>query len=348
MAKQCIGLDIGSSSIKLTQMSLTKTGAQLASFGVQPLPPQSIVEGTIMDHSAVADAIRSLWKQLKLKNKEVAIALAGHSVIIKKIAVPSMSPDELETNIRTEAEHHIPFGKDEVEIDFHVTNPQNANGQTELLLVAAKREVVADYVQVVREAQLIPSVVDVAAFASQNAYELNYTPDGRETVVLVTVGAATSNINVVRGQTSLFTRDITVGGNNLSEEIQKRLGITVDEAEAYKIGGGEGATGVVPQEAVRAMEAAAESMAGEFQRSIDFFLATTPDASLTRILVGGGSAKAAPLLRALEKRSRLNVEPIDVWRRIELPAGADRSFTDLHSCDAIVSVGLAMRAGGDR
>jgi len=237
MAKQCIGLDIGSSSVKAVQLKRKGSGWALQAFGMQPLVPQTIVDGTIMDQSAVTDAIRQLWSRLKLRQKDVAIAIAGHSVIIKKIAVPMMKAEELQANIRNEAEHHIPFGRDDVEIDYHVTNPMTPSGQTEILLVAAKKEVVSDYVQVVRDANLAPQVVDVAAFASQNGFEANYSLDGRETIVLINIGAAISNINIVRSGVSLFTRDVTSGGNAFTEEIQKQMGIAADEAEAYKVGG---------------------------------------------------------------------------------------------------------------
>src|SRR3954469_2505160 len=243
MAKQCIGLDIGSSSIKVVQLRKKGSGYALQAFGMQPLVPQTIVDGTIMDQGAVSEAIRQLWARLKLKTKDVAIAIAGHSVIIKKITVPMMKPEELAANIRNEAEHHIPFGRDDVEIDYHVTNPMTPSGQTELLLVAAKKEVVADYTQVVPDAGLVPQVVAVAAFASQNGFEANYPLDARETIVLINIGAAISNINIVRAGVSLFTRDVTIGGNMLTEEIQKQLGIQVDEAEAYKVGGGQGEDG---------------------------------------------------------------------------------------------------------
>jgi type IV pilus assembly protein PilM len=348
MAKQCIGLDIGSSSVKA--VLLRKKGASwaLQAFGMQPLVPQTIVDGTIMDQGAVAEAVRALWSRLKLKQKEVAIAIAGHSVIIKKITVPMMRADELAANIRNEAEHHIPFGRDDVEIDYHVTNPQTGSGQTELLLVAAKKEVVSDYIQVVRDANLSPQVVDVAAFASQNGFEVNYQLDQRETIVLVNIGAAISNINVVRAGVSLFTRDVTIGGNAFTEEIQKQLGIAVEEAEAYKVGGSQTEDGVVPQEVLRVMEGVSEVMAGEFQRSLDFFLATTADANVTRIVLAGGSSKVSSLHRAIERRSRLPLEVADAWRRIEIDPSLDRSYLAAHSPEALIGVGLAMRASGDK
>ncbi len=348
MAKQCIGLDIGSSCVKAVQLKRKANGWALQAFGMQPLVPQTIVDGTIMDQGAVSEAIRQLWSRLRLRQKEVAIAIAGHSVIIKKITVPMMKPDELAANIRNEAEHHIPFGRDDVEIDYHVTNPLTPSGQTELLLVAAKKEVVSDYIQVVRDANLSPQIVDVAAFASQNGFEANYQLDPRDTVVLINIGAAISNINIVRSGVSLFTRDVTIGGNAFTEEIQKQMGIAADEAEAYKVGGSQTEDGVVPQEVLRVMEGVSEVMAGEFQRSLDFFLATTADANVTRLVLAGGSAKVTSLHRAIERRSRLPLEIADAWRRIEIDPQLDRNYLSAHSPEALIGVGLSMRAGGDK
>src|SRR3954467_2893670 len=348
MAKQCIGLDIGSSSVKAVQLKRKANGWALQAFGMQPLVPQTIVDGTIMDQGAVSEAIRQLWSRLRLRQKEVAIAIAGHSVIIKKIAVPMMKPEQLAANIRNEAEHHIPFGRDDVEIDYHVTQAQTTAGQTELLLVAAKKEVVSDYVQVVRDASLSPHIVDVAAFASQNGFEVNYQLDPRDTIVLINIGAAISNINIIRSGVSLFTRDVTIGGNAFTEEIQKQMGIAADEAEAYKVGGSQTEDGVVPQEVLRVMEGVSEVMAGEFQRSLDFFLATTADANVTRIVLAGGSAKVTSLHRAIERRSRLPLEVANAWNRIEIDPSLDRNYLAAHAPEALVGVGLAMRAGGDK
>jgi type IV pilus assembly protein PilM len=334
--------------VKAVQLKRKPNGWALQAFGMQPLVPQTIVDGTIMDQGAVTDAVRQLWSRLRLRQKEVAIAIAGHSVIIKKITVPAMKPDELAANIRNEAEHHIPFGRDDVEIDYHVTNPMTPSGQTELLLVAEKKEVVSDYIQVVRDANLSPQIVDVAAFASQNGFEANYALDPRETIVLINVGAAISNINIVRSGVSLFTRDVTIGGNAFTEEIQKQMGIAGDEAEAYKVGGSQTEDGVVPQEVLRVMEGVAEVMAGEFQRSLDFFLATTADANVTRIVLAGGSSKVTSLHRAIERRSRLPVEVANAWNRIEIDPQLDRNYLAAHSPEALIGVGLSMRSGGDK
>ena len=343
MAKTCIGLDIGSSSVKAVKLKTGKRGVQLLAFGMEPLMPQTIVDGTIMDQGAVVDAIRSLWSRLRLKQKDVAIAIAGHSVIIKKISLPPMSDHELAEQIPFEADNHIPFSKDDVEIDYEVINPQNASGQMDVLLVAAKKEVVHDYAAVVREASLNPIIVEVASFSAMNAFEVNYDLGPNETIVLINVGAAISNINVVRGRESLFTRDVTIGGNAFTEEIQKQLGVSQDEAEAYKVGGSYDEHGVVPQEVERIIEGVAEVIAGEFQRSIDFFLATSADTNVSRICLAGGSAKVSALHKAVERRSRLSVEVLDAWRRIDIDPKLDSAYLGAHSPEALVGVGLALR-----
>jgi type IV pilus assembly protein PilM len=348
MARNCIGLDIGSSSIKAVQLKRSKGAYTLQAFGMEPLVPQTIVDGTIMDQGAVVEAIRALWSRLRLRGKDVAIAIAGHSVIIKKISLPPMAASELAEQIPYEAEHHVPFAKDDVEIDYEVVNRQNAAGQMDVLLVAAKKEVVHDYSQVVRDASLNPVVVDVAAFSAQNAFEINYALQPGETAVIINIGAAISNINIVRDNASLFTRDVTIGGNAFTEEIQKQLGVSQDEAEAYKVGGSYDEHGVVPQEVERIIEGVAEVMAGEFQRSLDFFLATSAETNVSRICLAGGSAKVAALYRAIERRSRLTVELLDAWRNVSLDPKLDAAYLRAHSPEAMVGLGLALRAANDK
>jgi type IV pilus assembly protein PilM len=350
MARTCVGLDIGSSSVKVVQLKETSKGYQLVNFGIEPLPPQTIVDGAIMNQSAVVDAIKQLKLALKLKGREVATAISGHSVIIKKIKVPPMTPEELEEQIPWEAEHHIPFSKDDVEIDHQLVTTQNAQGQMELLLVAAKKEVVSDYSMVIREAKLMPTVMDVAAFTIQNAFEVNYEVNPEESVALVNVGAALSNINIVSGGTSAFTRDVTVGGNIFTEEIQKRLNVSQEEAEAWKIGSiGEGATDVLPSEVEAVLTEVAESVAGQFQRSLDFFLASSTDATINRIFLCGGAAKVSALQKALQEKARAQVEIMDPFSRISIDERKfDMTFLHQHAAEAAVAVGLALRRTGDK
>ncbi len=350
MPRNCVGLDIGSSSIKVVQLRETAKGIKLENFGIEPLPTQTIVDGAIMNQSAVVDAIRSLKQKLRLRSREIATSISGHSVIIKKIQVPQMTPQELEEQIPWEAEHHIPFSKDDVEIDHQLITAQNAQGQMELMLVAAKKEVVADYQLVIREAKLSPMIMDVAAFTIQNAFEVNYALAPTDTVVLINVGAAISNINILSGGTSAFTRDVTIGGNAFTEEIQKRMNVSQEEAEAYKVGSsGNEAHEVVPQEVEQILIEVAEVMAGKFQRSLDFFLAASSDAAISRIYLCGGSAKIPALQKMLEEKSRIPVETFDPFRRLIVDERKfDMGFMRTHAPEATVGVGLALRHPGDK
>lgn len=345
--RQTIGLDIGSSSIKLVQLKPGKHGHALVAFDLEPIAPQTIVDGAIMNHGAVVDAIRTLLQRVKIKEKDVAIAIAGHSVIIKKITVPIMTPEELEEQIPWEAEHHIPFAKDDVEIDHQVLNPSTPQGQMELLLVAAKKEIVHDYAAVAREARLNPAVIDVAAFSIQNAWEVAADPLAGETVALINIGAAISNINIVSGTMSAFTRDVTIGGNAFTEEIQKQLNVSQEQAEAMKIGTPSGDTVIQGGEVDRVTAQVAEVMAGEFQRSIDFFLATSAEARVDRIVLSGGGSKVPALQRAIERRSRLPIELMNPFRNISVES-VDPTFLQRHAPEAAVGVGLALRAVGER
>jgi type IV pilus assembly protein PilM len=346
MAKNCIGLDIGSSAIKVVQVKQSKRGVQLVNFGIEPVPPQSIVDGSIMNSGAISDAIGGLFSKLRIRQKEVGIAISGHSVIIKKITVPVMTADELEEQIHWEAEHHIPFAKDDVEIDHQILKSETGANQMEVLLVAAKKEVVTDYTSVTREARLNPVVVDVAAFTLQNCFELNYGTSS-ETVALLNVGASTSTINIMSGGVSTFTRDVTIGGNSFTEEIQKRLNVGFEEAEAYKCGGTAGDE-VVPQEVDEILRQQAEVMAGEFQRSFDFYLATNAEGQIDRVYLAGGSARVPALQKAIETRARIPLELLDPFRGIEVDEGKfDMDYVQLQAPMASVAVGLALRSEGD-
>jgi type IV pilus assembly protein PilM len=349
MASNCIGLDIGSSSIKMLQVKVTAKAIHLLDFGIEPLPPQTIVDGSIMDQAAVVDAIRRLRTTLGIRNKVVATAISGHSVIIKKIQVPQMAPEELGAQLQVEAEQHIPFRADEVEMDHQLINPRNAQGMMELLLVAAKKEIIADYTQVIRDAKLQPAVLDVAAFTMQNAFEASYEAVAGESVALINIGAAISNINIITDGASIFTRDVTVGGGAFTEEIQKRIHVSQEEAEGFKIALSAGASDGVPPGVEAIMTEVAEGMAGKLQRTLDFFLAASSDATLSRMYLCGGSAKVPALQRILAERSRVPVEIIDPFRRLVVDQTRfDMDFIRAHAAEATVGLGLALRRQGDR
>lgn len=340
-----IGLDIGSSSVKLCQLKETGRGFALKNFGMIALPPEAIVDGSVMNATAVVDAIRELMDSQRISAKEAAISVSGHSVILRKINLPIMTREELDENIRWEAEQYIPFDINEVYIDVAVLNDHNDHGQMDVLLVAAKKDMVSEYTDVVREAGLIASVVDVDAFALQNAFEVNYEMPLGETVALINVGASVVNVNVLSSGVSAFTRDIAQGGNQYTDEIQKQLNVSYDEAEALKVGGDRGdIDSVVPQEVERVMQQVSETIANDVQRSLDFYGATSADATIHRVLLAGGCAKVPALAQAIEQKTGIPVEGLEPFRQVDVSGSKlDPDFLRAHGPLAAVSIGLAMR-----
>jgi type IV pilus assembly protein PilM len=354
--KLALGLDIGSTGVKLIllkeQRRRGQVGYSLQSFGMKPLPPEAIVDGALMNSTAIVQAIQELLGELKIKQKEVAIGVSGHSVIIKKISMPRMTQEELEEAIQWEAEQHIPFDIKDVNIDTQILKPDanDATGQMDVLLVAAKKDMINDYTTVVSEAGLSPSVVDVDAFAVQNCFSQNYEVPEKETVVLINAGAAVVNINILSAGVTTFTRDVTIGGNQFTEEIQKQLNVSYEEAEALKIGGGRGdADAVVPQEVERVMGSVAEQVAGEIQRSLDFYAGTAADATFTKVYLSGGTAKIPALFKTIESRVGVPVEIMNPFKAIEIDSRKfDPSFIMDVAPLAAVAVGLALRRAGDK
>jgi type IV pilus assembly protein PilM len=344
--KNVVGLDIGSSAIKVIQLREAKRGLQLLNFGMAPLPPEAIVDGALMNSSAIVDTILELYARTKIKNRDVAIGIAGHSVIIKKISLPSMTPEELEESIQWEAEQYIPFDINDVNIDVEILNPGAAGGQMDVLLVAAKKEIVNDYTAVVTEAGLNPVIVDVDSFAVQNQFERNYDIGKDQGTVLINVGASVTSINILSGGISSFTRDISMGGAQFTEEIQKQLNVSYEEAEALKLGGeiGRESDSLVPQEVERVIAGVAENLASEFQRSLDFYAATSAESNLTRVFLSGGTSKIPALARILSQRTGL---PVDVMNHFQSVEFDERVFHPDYMREvapmAAVAVGLGLR-----
>ena len=349
-SKLAVGLDIGSSGVKLVQLKERKGGYALLSFGAAPLPPEAIVDGALMNSAAIVSAIQELLAQQKVKTKEVAIGVRGHSVIIKKIQLPRMTQEELDESIQWEAEQYIPFDVKDVNIDTQILTPEgDAAGQMDVLLVAAKKDMINDYTSVCAEAGLTATVVDVDAFAVQNAYEANYELGAAETVVLINVGAAVANINILARGVTTFTRDITMGGNAFTEEIQKQLNISYDEAEALKVGGHGETDAVVPQEVERVIQGVAEQLAGEIQRSLDFYAATAADSRIARIYLSGGTARIPALFKVIEARAGVPVEILNPFKNIEVDNRKfDPAVILAAAPSAAVGVGLALRRPGDK
>ncbi|MFQ5458246.1 MAG: type IV pilus assembly protein PilM [Myxococcota bacterium] len=349
-ARPVIGLDIGSHTVKVVELKPGRKGHQLVNLGIASLPPEAIVDGALLNSSAIVEAIQSLLANNNIKTKDVATAVSGHSVIIKKIALPAMTDEELEEQIQWEAEQYIPFDVNDVNIDFQIlSNGFESDGKMDVLLVAAKKELINDYVNVITEAGLRPAVIDVEAFAVETMFESNYRPGSEEVVALVNIGASIVNINVAKNGLPAFTRDISLGGNQYTEEIQKTLHVSFPEAESIKLGGTPALSGkeILPEEVDQSMRGVSETLSSEIQRSLEFFGATAPDDRVSRILLSGGCSQMSRLPEIIEEKTRIPVEISDPFKSIECdPKLIDEDYLREVGPSVGVGVGLALRTAG--
>ena len=348
-AKSLVGLDIGSSAVKAVELKQAGKAFKVAAFGSEAIPPDSIVDGAIIDGGAVADAIRRLFTSGAIKTKDVAASLSGNAVIVKKITLPQMSEAELAESIYWEAEQYIPFDIQDVNLDYQILDKGGDGGKAtmDVLLVAAKKEKIADYTGVIAQAGRSAVVVDVDAFALQNAYEVNYGIEPNTIVALLNAGASATNINILNGDQSVFTRDISIGGNAYTEALQKELNLPFDLADQLKRG--MPVDGVTYEDAKPVLRAVSENVMLEIQKTFDFFKTTASSDRIDRIMLSGGASRAEGFKEMLSDRFDAPVEGLDPFKRV----GFDSKKFQIDSAaeitpTAAVAVGLALRRVGDR
>lgn len=341
-----IALDIGSTFIKLVKLKGSNKNYQLVGFGMVPLPPEVIVEGAVMDAGRVVEAIKELLASQKVTTKEVVISVSGSSVIIKRVSVADMTDEDLAESIKWEAEQYIPFSIDDVNVDFQKLGPGTAEGQADVLLVAVKKDKINDYINLVKEAGLEPVVMDVDAFALANMYELNYDLE-TGTTALLNIGASVMNINILKDGTSIFTRDITVGGNRYTEALQRDFGLSYEDAE--KVKRGEGVEGADREQIASVMSSVTDDVVAETQRSFEFFRSTTGSDKVSRVLVSGGCARVGNFTAILSERLGIPTEVTNPFKNIKVDP---KRFAPALLAEAAplcaVAVGLAIRRPGDR
>ena len=347
-----VGIDIGTHTMKLVQLKRAGKDYQLLHFGIMPLMPEAIVDGAIMDASAVVEALRNLTRMEKIKTKDVAIAISGQAVIVKKIRVPQMTDKELAENIQWEAEQHIPFEISEVNIDFQPlprldNAEENPDNQIDVLLVAAKKSKVNDYTSLLAESGLNPVVVDADMFALENAYEINHASEDH-VVALIDIGASTMNINILRNNITMFQRDIAIGGNNYTSAIQKQLNIGYEQAEALKMG--IGFTPQIGQEQILPLMATTSAeLCEEMQRSFEFFRSTTTEEDINKIVISGGCARIRGLDRFLSHHLGVTVEIANPFESIQCNEKIfDPEYLQAMAPVAAIGVGLALRRMDDQ
>jgi type IV pilus assembly protein PilM len=349
-SKAVVGLDIGSSAVKAVELKPVGRGFRVAAFGSEPVPPDAIVDGAIIDAVAVAEAIRRVFDQnVAFKGKDVCASLSGNAVIVKKITLPVMTESELAESIYWEAEQYIPFDIQDVNLDYQILDPgtgPESRGSMDVLLVAAKKEKIGDYTSVIAQAGRTPVIVDVDAFALQNAFEVNYGRDAGRVVALLNAGASAININILQGDQSVFTRDISTGGNAYTEAVQKELDLPFESAEQLKKG--IPVDGATFDEAQPVLRAVTENVLLEIQKTFDFFKGTASSNQIDRIMLSGGASRVDGFRDMLQDRFNAPVDDFDPFRAVVWDAKKLGAASEDYAATAAVAVGLALRKVGDR
>ena len=336
-----VGLDIGSGLIKLVAISHASGGPVLSKVAFTSVVNDAIVEGEIMDPAIVAEAIKGLMASAGIKTKKVVVAVGGRDVIIKKIAMDRMKEAEAREVIRWEAEQHVPFDMDNVELDFQILDPEAEGLQMTVLLVAAKRELVEHKLALLSDIGLEAGVIDVDAFALHNAFEVNYPEAMRGVVGLVNIGHETTNINILDDGVPVLTRDIPIGTRRFKEDLQRERGLSADEAEAV-LRGSDAANEALDS----LLESRGEELAVGIERAAAFLQSSSRSANgIGRIFTTGGGARIPRLNKVLSDRLRIPVQLANPLEKLQVADGVfDRFPVDEVAPLLMLPIGLALRS----
>lgn len=341
-----VGLDIGTSSIKLVEVETSKKNFTLKNFGYVPTPRGCINGGEIVAVDVLANAIRSLFDRTKTKSRKICTSIWGTAVITKKISIPRIEEKLLADQLKWEAEQYIPFDINDISLEYQVLRNSNNNPeQMSVLLVAAKRDYVLRYAEVIELAGLTCSVVDVTGFGLGNCFEANYGQFKDQTVIVLNVGAGTTNFIAIENGEVAFSRDIPIGGLSYSNEIQKTMAVSFEEAESLKVSAGTGQP--VPNEVTESLVQTNEVVTDEIRRSLDFYLATTTDSTVQKIYVTGGCLGIPGLFDQLRATLNIPIEEMNPFNRIQYN---QKKFTPeyITQISPYISVGLGLAMRGAR
>ncbi|MGH9357102.1 MAG: type IV pilus assembly protein PilM [Terriglobia bacterium] len=342
-ANALVGLDIGSSSVKAVQLKQNGGRYELVNLALDPLSQDSIVDGAIMDTLSVSSAIQKIFEQNKIVSTDVATSVSGHSVIVKRITVGATTDEELALAVQQEALQHIRFDLAEVNLSYYVLGPASVGNGLDVLLLAVKREKIQSHTDVLAQANRTPLVVDVDAFALQNAFEASYDPAPDQIVALLNIGASIMNINITRGGMPMFTRDVSVGGNQYTDILQKELDLSFEDAEKLKMG--QGLSNITPDAEIPHMHSVSELLLLEIQKTFDFFRHTTSSDAINAIYLAGGTARVKGLTDLLKSEFSLPVEVLDPFRKVHYsPDKFDPSLVAELAPRMTVAMGLALRS----
>ncbi len=338
-----VGLDIGSSSVKVVQLKQSGGRYELVNLALDQLGQDSIVDGAIMDTLSVSSAIEKVFEENKIATTEVATSVSGHAVIVKRITVGATTEEELEQAVQQEALQHIRFDLAEVNLSYYVLGPASTGNALDVLLLAVKREKIQSHTDLLAQSNKTPLVVDIDAFALQNAFEVSYEPAPDQIIALLNIGASIMNINITRGGMPMFTRDVSVGGNQYTDILQKELDLSFEDAEKLKMG--HSLPNTAPDAEIPYLRSVSELLLLEIQKTFDFFRHTTSTDPINAIYLAGGTARVKGLMELLKSEFDLPVEILDPFRKIHFsPDKFDPGFVAEIAPRMTVAVGLALRS----
>ena len=342
-----VGLDIGSRSIKVGEVKDTSSGRTLTRFGAIDIAPGIIEEDGIKNPEAAADSITQMFKLYNIKQQNAAISVGGYSVIVKKINVQNMPEDQLQETIHLEAEQYIPFDINDVNLDFQILGGSELNpNQMSVLLVAAKKEMISDYLNVMELAGLNPVTIDVDAFALQNIYEANYEAEN-ECVALIDIGANKTSLNILKNNSSVFMRDVSLGCSQINHRIVSQTDCTAEEAEEIKHNENQDR---MPQEDLNEIVSSiVADWTTEIRRALDFFYSTYPDDQLKKIVLSGGGANIKEFRKMLGVQTSTEVSVISPFENFNIDeSNVDTTFLNKMAPQAAICLGLALRRVDDK
>ncbi len=346
--KELTGLDVGSSSVKVMKLRDVGGSFQVQKFGIFPLSPETVVDGAIMDHGSVVETVKNGFSSLGIKDRYVAASIEGHSVIIKKVVLPTTTPEDLEDSIQWEVEQYIPFEVTDVKLDFQVLGPlQEDPTRMDVLLVAAKNDLVEDYVSVIKEAGLVPSIIGVDSIAVGNTFEDCAIISEDQLPMVVNVGSSFMNIVIVDDGVPLFTRDVSMGGAMFNNELQRQFSVSYDTAEKMKRG--EELEDFDSERVESIVKNVSSIIATEVQRSYNFYAATYPDRLVNKVFLTGGAAGAKFLKESISEKLGITVDIFSPFDGLMVDEDSvDMGLVREQGTAATVVTGLAMRKPGDK
>jgi type IV pilus assembly protein PilM len=341
-----VALDIGSSSIKMVEAAVEKNGYRVINVGILPLPATAIQNNMVVDKDVVVRTIQSLVQNHGVKATQVISAVPGRVAIIKKIQLPVQGEEELEANVEFQASQVIPDTLENVNLDYQALDYLEVGNKMDVLLVAVKKDIINSYSQVIKDAGLTPTIIDVDYFAMENMYEINYEPESNGLVGLIHVGARYTSINVLKNGVSAFTGDLPVGGEAFTEALVHALQLSYDQAETLKVTGQS--EGKKSADVATLLKPTADYLVAEISRTLSLYRAVADEEGIHKVYLSGGSAKVPGLSRILAERLGVEVELSEPFRGFNVSKNIDRDYLADSAPALAVGAGLSIRRPGDK